>query len=56
MTHIESRPSQTNPGAEYDFYVDCDGSTGSIDILVAEIKKMAFNVSVHSRQPKGDES
>lgn len=55
MTHIESRPSQTNPGVEYDFYVDCDGSTGTVDTLVEEIKKLAFNVSIQSRQPKGDE-
>ena len=23
LSHIESRPSKTNPGAEYDFYVKC---------------------------------
>ena len=56
MTHIESRPSHNNPGKEYDFFIGCDGSSKGVQTLVEQLKLIALNVTVHSRQPKDDQS
>lgn len=55
MTHIESRPSKTNPGKEYDFYVECACRDAQKEQLVAELKKLSNNVSILSRDPAKDE-
>ncbi len=55
MTHIESRPSRTNPGSNYDFFIDCDGASENIQRLVTQLKQLADDVTVHARQPKDDQ-
>ena len=52
MTHIESRPSHANPGAEYDFYIDCDGSPEDIVRLVGQLNTSTQNLMVYSNQSK----
>lgn len=57
MTHIESRPSKTNAGLYYDFYVDCSViESEQMDQLLSKLNKTAINVSVHSRSPEKNES
>lgn len=38
LTHIESRPSITNPDEEYDYYIDCEmeGRTTDVPVNVGE--------------------
>ena len=56
MTHIESRPSKTNPGTEYDFFVDCDcSSEGVKEQLLERLQSCAGSVSILTREPKTDE-
>ena len=55
MTHIESRPSKSKPGAEYDFYVECSCTEEQKEKLVEELKKYSTNVNVLSRDPNKDE-
>ena len=55
MTHIESRPSKTKPGAEYDFYVECICTDEQKEKLVAELDTYSNNVSILSREPSKDE-
>lgn len=51
MTHIESRPSRTNAGSEYDFFVDVDCLPDKMEQLVASLKAQATKVTVHTRSP-----
>ena len=55
MTHIESRPSKSKPGSEYDFYVECVCTDKQKEELVEELKSCSTNVSVLSRDPTEDE-
>ena len=54
MSHIESRPSKSQPGSEYDFYVDCEGVVNKEE-LAEKLQSHASNISVLSRSPKKDE-
>lgn len=54
MTHIESRPSKSCPGSEYEFYADCEGVEDG-DLLVEKLQVYASNISVLARSPKKDE-
>ena len=57
ITHIESRPSKTNPGKEYDFFVEFDGGKKEeIDNLVARLKTQTTSIIVHARNTKDGES
>ncbi len=53
MTHIESRPSRTDPGTDYDFYIDCDGTINDIDSLAIQLRQSVTNVLIHV---EGDKS
>ena len=55
MTHIESRPSKTNPGSEYDFYVDYICSEEKRAELVDKLNGYAASVNILSRTPQKDE-
>ena len=55
MTHIESRPSKTNPGTEYDFYVDYICSEEKRAKLVKTLNSYTTSVNVLSRTPQKDE-
>ena len=55
MTHIESRPSKSSPGEEYDFYVECRCSEEHKLKLVEELKDYSTNVSILSRDPTENE-
>ena len=55
MTHIESRPSKSNPGNEYDFYVDYVCSEEKRVELVSKLNGYSSSVSVLSRTPQKDE-
>lgn len=56
MNHIESRPSRTNPGKEYDFFVNCkDCTQDQVDQLVKSLKPIANSVTVERRRPAEDE-
>ncbi|XP_065910722.1 phenylalanine-4-hydroxylase-like [Dysidea avara] len=56
MNHIESRPSRTNPGKEYDFFVNCkDCTQDQVDQLVRSLRPIAKSVTVKRRQPAEDE-
>ena len=54
MSHIESRPSKSHAGSEYDFYVDCEGVVNKEE-LAEKLQRHASNISVLSRSPKKDE-
>ena len=54
MSHIESRPSKSHAGSEYDFYVDCEGVV-SKEELAEKLQSHASNISMLSRSPKKDE-
>ncbi|KAL5475617.1 hypothetical protein EMCRGX_G025452 [Ephydatia muelleri] len=57
ITHIESRPSKTNPGKEYDFFVEFDGGKKEeIDNLVARLKTQTTSIIVHARNTKDGET
>lgn len=55
MTHLESRPSKTNPGSQYDFYVDCVCPADKKDELVSALRTHSLSVNVLSRDPSVDE-
>lgn len=55
LTHIESRPSITKPGEEYDFYVDCQCDRATLAKLVKELERFAVKVSVKTASPEEDE-
>ena len=55
MTHIESRPSKTNPGMEYDFYVDYICTEEKRAELVKNLNGYSTSVNVLSRTPQKDE-
>ena len=56
MTHIESRPSKTNPGVEYDFYVDCVSTDEQKQLLLEKLNPISCKVvNVLSRAPSNDE-
>ena len=55
MTHIESRPSVSKPGQEYDFYVDCQCDRATLTRLVEELEGFAVKVSVKTENPEEDE-
>lgn len=55
MTHIESRPSKSNPGAEYDFYVECSCTDEQKQKLLEELKNYSTNTSILSRDPTENE-
>ena len=55
LTHIESRPSITNPGQEYDFYLDCQCDRDTLARLVQELEGFAVKVSVKTVNPEEDE-
>ena len=56
ITHIESRPSKTNPGKEYDFFAELDGGNKeTIDDLVVRLKAQTTSIIVHARNTKDGE-
>ena len=55
MSHIESRPSKTNPGKEYDFYVDYICSEEKRAELVTKLKEYTTSINLLSRSPQQDE-
>lgn len=56
MSHIESRPSRTNPGKEYDFFVKfSDYTQEKISRLVELLKPLTTSVSVQHSEPPKDE-
>ena len=55
MSHIESRPSKSSPGAEYDFYVDCHCPKEKRDALMKKLRECSRAVNVLSRSPQKDE-
>ena len=55
MTHIESRPSKTNPGVEYDFFVNYVCSEEKRTELVGKLSCYSTSINVLSRTPKKDE-
>lgn len=56
MSHIESRPSRSNPGEEYDFYVNCSGCPQEkIDRLVELLKPMSTSLSVQRSKPANED-
>ena len=55
LTHIESRPSITKPGQEYDFYLDCQCDRDTLARLVKELEVFAVKVSVKTVNPEKDE-
>lgn len=55
MTHIESRPSKSKPGAEYDFYVECVCTDEQKEKLVKRLEDYSTNVNILSRDPNKDE-
>ena len=55
MTHIESRPSLSNPGAQYDFYIDCDCDRKTLVQLVEDLKKFAVSVSIKTMSPEEED-
>ncbi len=55
MTHLESRPSKSSPGNEYDFYVECTCTEELKDKLLEELKQLSSTVNVLSRNPSKDE-
>ena len=47
LTHIESRPSKTNPGIEYGFFVDCDcSSEGVKEQLLERLQSCVTSIAV----------
>ena len=56
LSHIESRPSKTQPGKEYDFFVDCDCSEDKMDTLMSKLREHVTSITVHSRAPLKNES
>ncbi len=55
MTHLESRPSKTNPGSEYDFYTDCVCPPEKKEELLTLLRENSLSVNVLSRDPEIDE-
>lgn len=57
MTHIESRPSRSSPGTEYDFFVDCEVDGERVKALQQSLESRATNLSIHARdrEAKKDE-
>ena len=55
MKHLESRPSKSNPGSEYDFYVDCVCPPEVKEELLSSLKAHSISVNVLSRDPGMDE-
>ena len=56
LTHIESRPSNNNPGKEYDFYTSCSGcSQEKIDNLLELLKPLVTSISVEQNNTTKDE-
>lgn len=55
MTHIESRPSKSNPGAEYDFYVDYSCAEEQRNELTKKLSDYTTSINVLSRTPQKDE-
>ena len=55
LTHIESRPSMSKPGEEYDYYVDCECAEQSKEEVMSKLSACATNVTLHVRSPKSDE-
>ena len=55
MTHIESRPSKTNPGAEYDFYADYSCTEEQRTELIKKLNDYTTSINVLSRTPQKDE-
>nr|CAA76184.1 phenylalanine hydroxylase [Geodia cydonium] len=55
MTHLESRPSKSNPGSEYDFYVDCVCPPDKKEDLLSSLRANSLTVNILSRDPGEDE-
>ena len=55
MTHIESRPSLSHPGEQYDFYIDCECNRETLIQLVEDLKKFALAVTIKTMTPEGDD-
>lgn len=55
MTHIESRPSRSNPGKEYDFFIDCKAPRDMIEKLVKQVSTYTNNVTIQSTSPVENE-
>ena len=55
LTHIESRPSITNPGQEYDFYIDCECAADVKEELLKQLKTVSLSHRVMARTPSEDE-
>lgn len=51
LSHIESRPSRTSPGVEYDFYVRCGCSEDEKADLVARLKRYSTGVRIVQEEP-----
>ena len=47
--HIESRPSKKSEN-DYEFYVDCDNTKGSLNKLIPELKERSKSFHVLSRR------
>ena len=55
LTHIESRPSITSPGKEYDFYIDCECEADVKDEFLRQLKTVSLSLRVMARTPSEDE-
>lgn len=56
LSHIESRPSQTNPGVEYDFYAQCECLEDKKAELVSRLKRYSTSVRIVQEEPKVTEN
>ena len=55
LTHIESRPSISNAGMEYDFFMDCECQTPSKEEFLTKLRGLAMSVRVMARSPSENE-
>lgn len=54
LTHIESRPSQSNPGETFDFFTSCsDCSQEKVNHLLGLIKPLVTSVVVEEAKDEG---
>ena len=49
LVHIESRPSKAGAD-DYEFYVDCDNTKGSLNHLIPELKERSNTFRILSRR------
>ena len=55
LTHIESRPSISNLGMEYDFFMDCECQIPSKKEFLSKLREVATSVRDMARSPSENE-